>query len=280
MLISSIGTYATRTGHPIFPPQRDILRLYEYATGEEGIDTVLAITPRIVQEFLTITGPITVDNITFTSENLVDALQYRVEQEFWRIGISQEDRKQVVNHLAQELRKRFFSLDLVGARAFAEAAKRTIAEKEVLVYSTNPSIQAEMVQAGWSGAFPDVRNDFLAIVDANIGALKTDRLVDRTFAYSVSKRADGQYEASLRLTYKNRGHFDYRTSRYRTHTRVYVPIGSELLSVQGLMTGDRSAGTARAEVYAELNKTVLLASCPSNLARSEVSNIPTCYRLG
>jgi hypothetical protein len=242
---------------PDFPTSaQDVLRLYTKATEEEGIDVVLAMTPRIVEEFLKITGPVTVDGITFTNENLIDALQYRVEQEFWRIGLKDEDRKIVINHLAQELRGRFFSLSTAEATAFAEAAKRTIAEKEILVYSANPAIQEQLLQAGWAGAIPDVKHDLVAVVDANIGALKTDRLVDRSFDYEVHKRPDGQYQATLRLTYKNNGHFDYRTTRYRTYTRVYVPIGSELFDVQGLMSGDRSQENVRAQVYAEFDKTV------------------------
>ncbi|MBI4122152.1 MAG: DUF4012 domain-containing protein [Parcubacteria group bacterium] len=242
---------------PDFPTSaRDVLRLYEQATGEQGIDAVVAMTPRLVQEFLTITGPITVDNITFTSENLVDALQYRVEQEFWRIGLKDDERKKIINDLAQELRRRFFSLDSSQAQAFAVATRRVFAEKEILVYSTNPAVQEQVKKAGWSGRIPAVDHDLLAVVDANIGALKTDRLVDRFFDYQVNKRPDGQYEAVLQLTYKNNGHFDYRTTRYRTYTRVYVPAGAQLVSAQGLMTADKGASNAPAEVYTDLDKTV------------------------
>src|SRR5690606_17160462 len=94
------------------------------------------------------------------------------------------------------------------------------------------------------------------VVDANIGALKTDRLVDRSRTYQVRERQDGQYEATLRLTYKNNGFFDYRTTRYRTYVRVYVPIGSELIQSTGFVDQDKSFSYVAPQVYAEFDKTV------------------------
>jgi len=41
------------------------------------------------------------------------------------------------------------------------------------------------------------------------------------------------------LKYRNNGSFSWKTTRYRTYTRIYVPAGSELISVTGNMANDK-----------------------------------------
>ncbi len=242
---------------PDFPSSAEqILRMYKEATGDDSIDTVIAITPYIVQRLLEITGPLTVGGITFTPENLIDAIQYRVEQEFWRIGISEEDRKSIINDLSLVLKDHVLNLDEAGAQAVVNAFLQSLSRREILLYSKDSGLNAFITDHKWDGSIPQSETDFLYVVDANIGALKTDRLVDRLRTYQVRERQDGQYEATLRLTYKNNGFFDYRTTRYRTYVRVYVPIGSELIQSTGFVDQDKSFSYVAPQVYAEFDKTV------------------------
>lgn len=243
---------------PDFPTSaKNMLSLYEFESGEQGIDTLVAMTPRLVEEFLRLTGPVEVDGLTFTSENLIDTLQNRVEQEFWRIGLKDEERKKVINDLAQVLRDRFFSLNADQAKAFAEVFRKTLDQSEILVYTNIIDVEKELVNAGWAGEIQQPVSDYLFVVDANLGALKTDRLMDKSVDYSVAQQSDGSWKATLKLTYKNNGFFDYRTTRYRSYTRVYIPLGSDLVSVDGLMSGDKSAANAKPDVYTEFHKMVV-----------------------
>lgn len=243
---------------PDFPTAaKHMLALYEFESGEQGIDTLVAMTPRLVEEFLRITGPMQVGGLTFTPENLIDTLQHRVEQEFWRIGLKEEERKKIINDLAQLMKQRFFSFTADEAKAFAAAFHKSLDQSEILAYTNIIDVQKELVSAGWAGEIRQVKADYLFIVDANLGALKTDRLVDKTVDYSVAAQPDGRWKATLKLTYKNNGFFDYRTTRYRSYTRVYIPLASELISTQGLMLGDKTSPNAKPEIYTEFDKMVL-----------------------
>lgn len=235
---------------------QNAIKLYEFQTREEGIDTVIALTPFLVQEFLRLTGPIEVDGITFDETNLIDALQYRVEQEFWRIGLSDEERKTIINDLAQALKQRVFNLSSEELSQFYAIIMDALDRKEILVYTRNPELQALMEERRWAGHIVDTNSDYLAVFDANLGALKTDRLVVRNHEYSVIEQEDGTLKASLTLRYKNNGFFDYRTTRYRTYTRIYVPLGSQLLSSTGFVTTDKSNQYVDPEIYSEFEKTV------------------------
>lgn len=243
---------------PDFPTAaKHMLALYEFESGETGIDTLVAMTPQLVQDFLRITGPMTVDNLTFTPENLMDTLQHRVEQEFWRIGLRDEERKKIINDLAQAMRQRFFAFTGEETKQFAQAFRRVLDQNEILAFTNIIDIQKEIVNAGWAGDIRQVKSDYLFVVDANLGALKTDRLMDKTIEYTVHPQSDGRWKATLRLTYKNNGFFDYRTTRYRSYTRVYIPLGSELISSSGLMVNDRMSPNAKPEIYTEFDKMVL-----------------------
>lgn len=242
---------------PDFPTSsRQIIDLYKLASGEEDIDMVVAVTPAIVEEFLSMTGPITVDGITFTKENLIDELEYRVEQEFWRIGLRNDERKKIINDLAQALKSRFFDMDAAQMRRFAGMVQTILRQKDILMYSTDAQTQRDILAAGWGGELRSSANDYVFVVDSNFGALKTDRILDRTFTYSVTEQSDGKWIATLHLTYTNDGIADYRTARYRTYTRIYVPFGSALRQASGFMLSDRMPPNAQPAVYTEEGKTV------------------------
>lgn len=243
--------------YPDFPTSaKQVIDLYQHEVQDARVDSIIAVTPYAIQEFLKLTGPIEVDNIVFTSENLIDAIQFRVEQEFWRIGLSEEDRKIVINHLAQALKQRLFNLNSDEVKAVIDIFLSSLDRKEILLYTSFPSVQDYFVQQDWAGEIKPFEGDFLAVFDANLGALKTDRVVDRSREYNVTREEDGRYKAELKIAYKNNGFFDYRTTRYRTYTRVYVPLGSELISSTGFVKADKSRRYVDPEVYSEFNKTV------------------------
>ncbi len=99
--------------------------------------------------------------------------------------------------------------------------------------------------------------DFLMIVDANLASLKTDPDVKRSITYSVKPEGD-DLVATASIEYFNQGSFDWKSTRYRTYTRIYVPKGSELLENGGYMDNDKLHGGRKAEatVSEELDKTV------------------------
>ncbi len=99
-----------------------------------------------------------------------------------------------------------------------------------------------MEDAGWAGTVaPSSVDDVFFFVDANLGALKTDPVVDRNITYRVSPDAFGGYQATATIVYTNNGVADYKTGQYRTYAQLFVPSGAVLV---------RSSGTTR-EVFTE-----------------------------
>lgn len=241
---------------PDYPTSaQNVKVLYEFEMQEEGIDTVLALTPFLIEGFLDIVGPIETGGIVFTSENLIEALQYRVEYGFAELGQLHDERKQIIKDLADLIKQRFFTMNKGELKQFYELGKEALDRKEILIYTTNPQHQALIAGLGWDGRVIDAGGDYIYVSDANVAALKTDRVVERKRKYSL--KHDGEkWKAVLELTYINNGQFDYRTTRYRTYTRVYVPIGSELIASNGFVETDKSGVSIPPLIYSEFGKTV------------------------
>jgi hypothetical protein len=237
----------------------NVEKFYRLEGGKETLDGVIGITPTVISKLLAITGPITVDGSTFTSENVVDELEYRVEVAFWTDGTPQAQRKDVVGKLGQELIKRLLGTKLSQLSQLADVAQEAIKEKHIMAYFHDSTIQSFADASGWTGRFRTLSGDRLAIIDANLASLKTDAVMDRKISYTLRPEGDS-WIARASITYKNNGRFNWKTTRYRTYARFYAPIGSTLIKGEGMMVDDklndpkRRPGTV--DVSQELGHTV------------------------
>ncbi len=219
------------------------------------------VTSAVGEQLLSILGDVTVDGVTFTSDNLYDELEYQVEQAFVQRRIETLDRKDVIGDLINVLLERLHAADPATLSQLLSVTRDLLANNDIMLYSTNGDVQRIFERERWAG---DLRlsaaHDHLMIVDANLAALKTDKAISRAYTYSIYKDVDGDLMATAQINYDHRGGFDYRTTRYRTYTRVYVPKGSELVKVDGALKNDRTKNpngeVGEADAYEEFGATV------------------------
>ena len=204
------------------------------------IHGVIGITPDFVSRLMNLTGPITVDGITFNSGNIRDLLEYEVEFGFADKDIPFEERKLIVSKLSDELIDRLFHLSTSKWPDLFSAVDLSFQDKQIQLYSKNEQAQLAFVDSGWSGEVDqDVNDDLLLVVDANMAALKTDPVMERSIKYSIVPDGQGGFNATTAITYKNTGTFTKLTTRYRTYTRVYAPLGSTFISSSGTLENDK-----------------------------------------
>ncbi|MFH1253762.1 MAG: DUF4012 domain-containing protein [Candidatus Uhrbacteria bacterium] len=204
-----------------------------------SFDGVIAFTPTFVSDLLKITGSINIGDQIFTAENVLDTLEYQVEQAFAENGLPYDQRKDIITTLLNEMKAKIFDLSLAEWGPVITAFEKNLVDKQLVLFS-NSSTEAESViaNANWGGIINPGDKDFLMVVDANLASLKTDPQVERTISYSVNRDVDGKYIGQVDITYNHTGNFDWKTTRYRTYTRVYVPSGSQLINSSGLSTGE------------------------------------------
>ncbi len=202
------------------------------------IHGAFGMTTSFLHDLLAFVGPITVDGQTFTAENASDLLEYQVEIAFEQQGVTRADRKDIVGRLTNALLDKLLEVPSSRFEEVFALLANAFQNKNIALYSSDAGTQAVLDDAGWSG---DVSrgsaSDVLMVVDANMASLKSDPVVKRTIDYTVVPH-DGGFQATVAITYKHEGTFDWKTSRYRTYTRIYVPEGSSLISVTGSLEND------------------------------------------
>lgn len=246
---------------PDFPTTAEKAEWFYRQEGgpENKIDGVIAVTPTFIESLIALTGPIEVNGITFTSENFIETLQYQVEKGFYRQGISEAERKEIIGVLSSKLLDKVLELPSDRWPDLWQTFQTDVNAKHILMYLKDDTIQQTIIDQGWGGDIRTVDGDYLHIVDANMASLKSDPGVIRTIKYSVEQNSDGDFIATTRIHYDNQGTFNWKSTRYRTYTRVYVPEGSELISYEGVMDNDKLHGGREGEVEIEneFGKTVL-----------------------
>lgn len=218
----------------------ELLRSEQALAGRSVIDYdgVIALTPTFASDLLDIVGEIAISDEVYTSENLRNLLQYQVLYEFEQEGIPRSERKDIVGELSSVVLERLFSLPLSDWLDVIELTRMHADEKQVFMYSENIESQSVLEGKNWSGIVPKTDGDILLFADANMASLKSDPSVDRSIEYTVEENESREYIATARIDYIHNGTFDWRTTRYRTYVRVYVPLGSELISSSGSLVND------------------------------------------
>ncbi len=221
----------------------------------EELDGVIAITPELIKELLKLTGSVEIAGLSFNSDNFMDTLQHFVEIGYIERGISEEDRKEVINSMAGEIKQRLLALPYSQWREVLDIVESALEEKHILIYEKDHNLAGLIREHNWDGRVMGADVDYLMVVDANLASLKTDDKVDRSIGYSIYRK-DNKYYAKVSITYDHQGIFDWKTTRLRTYTRVYVPKGSKLVTYGGAMEDDRIDKAGKADVSEEFDKTV------------------------
>lgn len=210
---------------------------YHLGQGQEQFDGVIGVTANVLTSLLDITGPVTLEGFpgTYSKEDGIYTLEYQVEVGYKEQGIAKGERKSVMRVLADAIMKKLQPLDTLKKIQLAQVVLANLQTKDIQLHFSDTALQSQVSQQGWSGTIDaDWSRDYLAMVDANLGAYKSDYFIKRSAHYTIdlSKEAPS---ATLDITYYHTApKRDWLTTRYHTYLRVYVPKGSWLSGSQNL----------------------------------------------
>jgi uncharacterized protein (DUF2164 family) len=226
---------------PDFPASARAARdkYFEAGAPETKIDGVVAIDLNFIQDLMEIVGPIEADGNTYTAENFFELLQYEVEFAYYEKGISDADRKEVINTISEQMQEKLFNLPRNEIGTLWDIFEKNSDQRHIQMYVDDQFTLDLLQDQGWTGEMQPYESDYLAIIDSNLAALKTDANMERDVEHSVFEQ-DGVYYGTATMNYFNATEqITEIYTRYRTHTRFYLPLGSELVSHSGFVTGDR-----------------------------------------
>ena len=251
---------------------RIIDTIYSRDTGHT-IDGIVTMDLAAVSLIVGAVGPVTVPGLDepVTGQNVVDLVK-----ELWANPLGDgatltdnkgewfEQRKDFLPTMASAILDKLKS-GRFNIFAVAGAGRQAFNQRGIQVWVRDAQVQAQLHRWGWDGGLlPPKDADYLALVDSNLGFNKVDAVMERSLDYQVSwpggpgsagvARATVTYhhpvelpnhECKLSPRYGDR--YDELTERcYYDYVRLYVPLGSELLSIEGVEAD--SVSSKRGEV--------------------------------
>lgn len=216
---------------PDFPTAaKKIMWFFENTVGGYSLDGVIALTPQLLQDFLTITGPVDFPeyNTVIDKDNVVQAIE--------DASVAGEEKpKQFLSDLAPNILERALSLGQGDALDVFAAVTRALSSRHMLVYTTDEAVQSALATLGWTGAVQDAPQDYLYIVRSNIAGGKTDDVIEERVRHTVRIAQDGLITVRLELYFAHKGleGAGERGIKNNNYLRVYVPEGSRLIAAEG-----------------------------------------------
>jgi len=239
---------------------RIIDTLYTRDTGLT-VNGIVTMDLHAVELILGAVGPVTVPGLEqpVTGENVVDLIK-----ELWANPLGDgaaltdnkgewfQQRKDFLPTMAGAILDKLKS-GRFNLFAVAGAGRRAFNERAIQLWVRDTRVQEQLHRWGWDGGLlPPKDADYLALVDSNLGFNKVDAVMQRSLGYQVSWPGGPQSAGVARVTvtyqhpidlpnheclltprYGDR--YDELTERcYYNYVRLYVPRGSELLSIEGV----------------------------------------------
>jgi Protein of unknown function (DUF4012) len=209
------------------------------ATATAPIDGAIAVTPQVVSDLLSITGPMTVGtpSTTFTADNFLVQVQ-KIVQDGQATDVTYP--KQVLRDLSQAIFASLASSTSDEKAALLGNVEGWIMDRDLMAYFEDPTLENFAQEYGASGAvYPlpsNFNGDYLAAVDANVGGGKSDIYVSSTVAYTAVINADGTLTDHVVVTRAHHGNTSpywwYKVAN-QDYFQLFVPQGSTLENETG-----------------------------------------------
>jgi hypothetical protein len=234
----NVDTLQMRDGNwsPDFPTTaRNMIALYDLQGGKKNIDGVIGVTAEILPRLIELTGPVYLEGFddAITAENALLEIQYDTNFGFLDRGLSRGNRKQAIVEVAEILIERIERSSYTEKLAIIGLFRELALENQILMYFHDSEMQQSVEQLGFDGRVAAVEGDYVYVVDANMGALKTDYYMERDISKKVEKCEKGMC-VTLQITYTNTAvKASPLNNDYRSYSRVYLAEDAWVESVEG-----------------------------------------------
>ncbi len=263
---------------PDFPTNAEKAQyFYRLSGGREKFDAVIAVNSHVFNNILAVSGPIKIagDSNTYTSEDGAYKLEERVERAYLGEDVPAElkqNRKAIMKKLGAEIMSRVATVGNIPK--LAEFAQNELRNRDIMLWFADPTLQALVESVHWDGSVTkDWTGDYLMLVDANMGALKSDYFMRRSLDYTVDFTGEKPV-ATILYTYKHTAAYgDWRTSDYHTYLRAYVPKGAKL--IERKMVGSPLTDEAFNKTYFGVFVDVLIGGQTEGMIKYELPETVT-----
>jgi len=234
--MSAVWTMHDANWFPNFPTSAEKVAWFFEKTGGPTVDGVIAMTPTVIEQMLSVTGPIEMPeyDATVDEKNFREVTQYEVEFDYDK----KENRpKKFIADLMPEILDRLVNAkDPKTILKTLNILSSALEQKQILIYSKNYNLQKMVSDQGWSGEILGANKDYLSVINTNINGYKTDGIIKETIEHHANIEDDESITDEVTVTRKHNGgneKYDWWNKVNGDYMRVYVPEGSKFLEASG-----------------------------------------------
>jgi len=251
---------------------KNLMWFYEQSDGP-SVDGVISVTPTVVESLLEITGPIDLQaeyGLVISADNFWQTVQLIVEQDNLaatnpevvkglatttttvisklplkqglEVNAANKPKKIIGDLMAKILEVLPQKLTPDNLVKIITIFEKNMAEKQILFYFTDPTLQVEAASRNWAGEIKKTDYDYLLVVNTNIAGQKSDRLMTESIEQISEVASNGTIVNTVKITRIHQGIKNEPLTGVRNvdWLRIYVPLGSELISAEGFLAPDSS----------------------------------------
>lgn len=222
---------------PDFPTSAEKAMFFYEKTGGPTADGVIALTPVVLEQLLRVVGPIDLPDygITVDADTFMPLLQEEVETKYDK---EENTPKKILGDLTGLILERLIVAPK-GEILFrlADTLVSLCNERHILLYARNTQVENLISHSGWSGEVLTAPHDYVSVIHTNVNGYKTDGVIQESLRHVASIQDDGSVIDTLSITRKHTGGdtpYEWWNKVNADYMRVYVPLGSELLSAEGM----------------------------------------------
>lgn len=259
-----VGQFYLRDSNwsPDFSQNASLARdFFKKETGKT-VDGAIGMDLSFMEELLKATGPIKLQDYDeeINSENLFDRGEYYSEIGFFP-GSTQK--KDFFGALSRALISRIFtsfqnpdsSQSSFSYLKFIQSVQNALAQKHLMLTFDDPVLASFVQSQGYNHPLPPATynpaddssetRDFLSISEANVGANKVNRYVERKISYDMTIGRDADLVGKLTISYTNNSQAEtWPGGKYVNYLRIYVPNAPTLTTYQNGKSTDTKEVTA------------------------------------
>ncbi|MCF7796048.1 DUF4012 domain-containing protein [Patescibacteria group bacterium] len=229
-------------------------------SARTSVDGIIAINSNILKDLFSVIGNIKLEeyDITIDSEDPTAKIQKIVS-----LNKNTNKPKKIINSLFEEVSKDIFNINESKIFDFLNFINDSINKKNIMLYSKDQLIQENIVKLGFSGKISKISQkedkieDYLAIVDTNIGGGKTSEFINREVKHNIKIYTNGDIISEIKINRefeKTEELEDQEIKINREFIRIYTPYGSELIENSGFnKINTEKISTIKQEDYHKLD---------------------------
>lgn len=238
--------YTFRDGN--FSPEQnknaeELIRLLHITKPKLQIDGVISVNYSFLEDLLGTLNGISIDGKFYNKESLFELLEYTVNNVDKHNIEALAGRKNILKSLSQAIIKKII-FNPLRLRSITDTIVRNLAEKQIQLNFKDSSLQNMVSEQAWAGSWPiDYPGDFLALNEANLGGMKSDRYLQRNVTYHVTVEENGPNDfTSTAEVWVDLYHYGIEniplSGNYSGYFRIFAPKGAQLLAAASAYRND------------------------------------------